>query len=250
MTPKVKIDFVPFLILMLAASGSASAERVVESELHEHITEAFVNPAQSSSVPRVLIIGDSISIGYTDVVRNNLKGVADVFRPPVNCQHTGHGLKHIGAWLGTDKWDVIHFNFGIWDTHLLDAQGKLFARMAEDKNSPTGDIRVRHTPEQYRENLTKLTEILQKTGAKLIWASTTPIMYRQGDRFNAIPELNRVAAEIMTVHGVAINDLYEFVLPHVKEWQNTDQAHFNARGNQQLGKKVADCILRALATAK
>ena len=54
----------------------------------------------------------------------------------------------------------------------------------------------------------------------------------------------------MKARGVAVNDLYAFVLPHVGEWQDPDQCHFNAAGNEQLGKKVADCIRRALGGKK
>ncbi len=227
--------------------NDATGGRVVEGDLHEHVINAFINPRQASALPRVLIIGDSISIGYTDPARNNLKGIADVFRPPVNCQHTGYGLAQIKQWLGTSKWDVIHFNFGIWDTHLLDAQGRLLSgNPAVDQNQPGANIRIRHTPEQYQANLTKLVEILKGSGAKLIWASTTPIMYRTGERFEAIPKLNRVAADLMQSQGIAIDDLYAFVLPQVKAWQAADQCHFNALGNEQLGRQVAACIRRAI----
>ena len=244
------MDYAPLLIMMLAATDATAGKPVVEAELHEHVTNAFVNPSKANSLPRVLIIGDSISIGYTDPVRGNLAGSANVFRPAVNCQHTGYGLAQIKTWLGTGKWDVIHFNFGIWDTHLLDKNGQLFANRAMDQNLPADGIHIRHTPEQYKENLGKLVEILKGTGAKLIWASSTPIMYRTGERFEAIPTLNLVAAKIMTAHGIAIDDLYAFVLPHVKEWQNPDQVHFNAMGNKQLGQQVAVCIQHAISAEK
>jgi len=240
----ISIKFRSLLVLLLSLSGAMAGERVVEAELHENVTNAFINPNKASSLPRVLIIGDSISIGYTDPTRNNLKGIADVFRPPVNCAHTGYGLALIETWLGTNKWDVIHFNFGIWDTHMLDVRGNLV--LVEDKNSSPGAIRIRYTPEQYRENLTQLVKILKGTGAKLIWASTTPIMSRTGSRFEAIPILNQVAAELMKSQGIAIDDLYAFVLPQVKEWQTPDQCHFNARGNAQLGKQVTKSIHRAI----
>lgn len=247
MKTNIGIDFPPFLIQMMASKGVVAGERVVESALHEHITKAFINPNDTSKLPRVLIIGDSISIGYTDPVRRNLMGIADVFRPPVNCQHTGYGLAKINAWLGTDEWDVIHFNFGIWDTHLLDSKGNLLSGSIDgDKDSPTGDIQIRHTPEQYKDNLTQLVEVLKGTSAKLIWASSTPIMYRTGARFETIPTLNRIAADIMHTYGVAINDLYAFVLPQIKRWQDPDQCHFNAQGNTQLGKQVAECIQLAI----
>jgi acyl-CoA thioesterase-1 len=71
-------------------------------------------------------------------------------------------------------------------------------------------------------------------------------MRRTGERFEAIPTLNRVAAEVMEANGVVINDLYAYVLPHAKEWQEADQVHFNATGNAALGKQVARTIEDAL----
>jgi hypothetical protein len=194
----------------------------------------------AKKLPRVLIIGDSISLGYTEPVRKHLKGKAEVFRPNENCQHTAHGLARIKAWLGDGQWDVIHFNWGIWDTHMLDAQNRLV------RDETKGELHIRHTPEQYRANLTKLVEIMEKTGAKLIWASTTPIMSRKGPRFEDIKKLNAVAAEVMKERKIAVNDLYEHVLPHVKEWQSGDRVHFNAQGSDQLGKRVSERILEVL----
>lgn len=200
-----------------------------------------IAPAQDKTpLPRVLILGDSISIGYTEPVRKYLKGKAEVVRPNENCQHTAHGLVRIKTWLGNGKWDVIHFNWGIWDTHMLDAQNRLVGDNAK------GELHVRHTPKQYRENLTKLVDTMEKSGAKLIWASTTPIMSRTGARFDDIKNLNTIAAGIMKERKIAVDDLYEYVLPHVKEWQSGDKVHFNAKGNDELGKRVGERILEVL----
>ena len=59
-------------------------------------------------LPRVLLIGDSISMGYTLPVRALLKDKANVHRPPTNCSSTTSALKNLDAWLGHGKWDVIH----------------------------------------------------------------------------------------------------------------------------------------------
>ena len=237
----------PMATLLVKSPSGAAGERVVEAELRETVSGAFANPDKVSNLPRVLILGDSISIGYTDPVRTGLKGRADVYRPPVNCQDSGVGVAQIKNWLGTNKWDVIHFNFGIWDTHLLDSAGNLLSSAKDgDTRALEGGVRIRHTPEQYKENLAKLVAILKGTGAKLIWASSTPIMYRTGSRFEDLPALNRVAADLMKSEGVVIDDLYAFVLPHVSAWQSSDQCHFNELGNEQLGKQVAACIQRAI----
>jgi len=205
------------------------------------LTTGRVGLAQEKDkLPRVLILGDSISLGYTESVRKHLKGKAEVLRPAENCQHTGHGLVRIKTWLGDSKWDVIHFNWGIWDTHMLDAQNRLV------RDETKGTLHIRHTPKQYRDNLTRLVETMEKTGARLIWASTTPIMSRTGERFDDIKKLNAVAEEIMKERKIAINDLYTHTLPNVKAWQSGDKVHFNAQGNDQLGKRVSEEILKAL----
>lgn len=191
----------------------------------------------------MLLIGDSISIGYTMEVRRCLDGKALVFRPPVNCQHTGYGLANVENWLGKGKWDVIHFNWGIWDTHLLDEKGGLVATANESR--ATG-ARVRFTREQYRENLEKLVAMLERGGARLIWASTTPVLSRVGDRLQEVPDRNKIAAEVMKKHGIAIDDLHTFVLPHAAEWQTADRVHFNAVGNAALGGQVAAAIEKSL----
>src|SRR5262249_38839904 len=141
---------------------------------------------EQKQIPRVLILGDSISMGYTEPVRKLLQGTATVVRPKENCQHTAYGLTRIKSWLGDEKWDVIHFNWGIWDTHMLSEKGVLISNEAKFD----GFMRIRHTPEKYRENLVRLVDAMEKTGAKLIWASTTPIMSRTGNRFDDIKTLN------------------------------------------------------------
>lgn len=192
--------------------------------------------------PRVLIIGDSISLGYTPLVREKLKNTADVFRPNENCQHTAHGLKQIDKWLGDGKWDVIHFNFGIWDTHLLDAKGNLVFPEPAEK----GLLKQRHSTDEYRRNLTQLVERMQATGATLIWASTTPITNRKGERFEAIKQLNVAAAEVARAHRIEANDLYEFVLPNAEKWLAGDHVHFYGDANKQLADRVGESILMAL----
>ncbi|KRP37015.1 MAG: hypothetical protein ABS34_04775 [Opitutaceae bacterium BACL24 MAG-120322-bin51] len=67
------------------------------------------------SLPNVLIIGDSISIAYTQPVVEQLKGVANVQRVKANCGDTQRGLQSLHVWLGRTHWDVIHFNWGLHD---------------------------------------------------------------------------------------------------------------------------------------
>ena len=72
-----------------------------------------------AGLPRVLLIGDSISIGYTLPTRELLKGKANVHRIPTNGGPTIRGLVQIDSWLGDGKWDVIHFNWGLHDLKFM-----------------------------------------------------------------------------------------------------------------------------------
>jgi hypothetical protein len=201
-------------------------------------------PVAGKALPKVLILGDSISLGYTPIVKEMLAGQAEVLRPATNCQHSGFGAANVQKWVGTTKWDVIHFNFGIWDTHMLDEKNAL----VRDEAAAKGPLHIRHTPEQYRKNLEAIIAVLEATGAKLIFANTTPIMRYKGDRAAAIPTLNATAGALMAEKQIPVNNLHDFVLPNVKTWQTGDKVHFTADGSKQLGRKVSDEILKALAS--
>lgn len=170
-------------------------------------------------LPRVLLIGDSVSRGYTLPARKALAGKANVHRAPENCGSTANGLKKMEAWLGTGTWDVIHFNFGL-----------------HDSSTPVAD---------YEKRLRLLVERLKKTGAKLVWASTTPRPPdgKEGPAFvAAVVERNEVAARVMKENNIAMDDLFTFITPHLAKVQNPKDVHFNAEGYEMLGKQVAETL--------
>src|SRR5262245_37152009 len=68
---------------------------------------SLVDVADDPTLPRILLIGDSISMGYTIPVRNLLKGKANVHRIPENGGPTTNGLGKLQSWLGNNHWDVI-----------------------------------------------------------------------------------------------------------------------------------------------
>jgi len=190
---------------------------------------AFAPVKDDPALPRVLLIGDSISIGYTLPVREALAGKANVHRIPTNGGPTLRGLESLDRWLGDTKWDVIHFNWGLHD--LVDFNGK--------QQVPI---------EQYEKNLAELVRRLKKTGAKLIWCSTTPVPEGcSPPRENKdVLAYNAVAAEMMHSEGIAIDDLYGFALPRLKEIQRPRNVHFTPRGSKVLAGQVAASILKEL----
>lgn len=138
-----------------------------------------------------MIIGDSISSGYTPYVKELLKGEATVERPMGNAQHTRTGLKHLDKWLGKTKWDVIHFNWGLWDLCYRHPDSKVQGN--RDKVNGT----ITTTLEQYEKNLDQLVTRLEKTNATLIWAHTTVVPEKEAGRFvGDDKKYNEVAAKI------------------------------------------------------
>ncbi len=239
------------LVLALAAAIASPASRAddtspatTKAKIPDHLKKALANPQEDPSLPNVMLIGDSISIGYTIPVRKLLEGKANVFRPPTNCAYSSRGVANVKSWLGTRRWDVIHFNWRIWDTHYL-RDGKLVRATSEGNYAPS-ELKIRATEAQYVDNLKQILAILEGTGAKLIWASTTPVMNRQGERFEHIAKYNRATAMLMNERGIEIDDLYGLVLPHAANWQTKDRGHYNELGNSKLGEQVARCIEEAL----
>jgi acyl-CoA thioesterase-1 len=120
---------------------------------------------------------------------------------------------------------VIHFNFGI-----------------HDRATPVAD---------YTGRLEKIVERLTKTGAKLVWATTTPIpdVPAQTQTAASIVERNAAAAAFMEKHGVAIDDLFTFITPRLAEAQLPNDVHFKPEGYDLLGGQVAESIRAALASS-
>jgi hypothetical protein len=176
-------------------------------------------------LPRVLLIGDSVSRGYTLPARVALERKANVHRAPENCGPTSNGIKKMEVWLGEGKWDVIHFNFGIHDRKT--------------------------SAKDYEDRLELIVKQLKATGAKLIWASTTPIPPDTKDGPEAttsIIEKNRIAADIMKKNMVHVNDLFDFITPQLSKVQNPMDVHFKGEGYDMLGRQVALEIEQVLKT--
>jgi len=209
------------------AAVTFAALAVVEAK------DARLAPVEDDpALPRVLLIGDSISMGYTLPTRALLAGKANVHRPPVNCGNTTTCLRSIETWLGNGTWDVIHFNFGIHDIKCPKRDGANQTKL-----------------DRYEANLRKIVARLRKTGATLIWCSTTQSPEAVcGAPARDFVTYNAVARKVMEEHAVQINDLYAFSLPRLKDIQIPVNSHFHAEGSKVLAGQVAEVIRSALDT--
>ena len=228
-----------FLVLLAGLLVTATAAELTPRERAKARRDAMMAPVRDvPGLPRVLLLGDSISMGYTLKVRELLAGKANVHRPPENCFDSANGVQKLDTWLGGEKWDVIHFNFGLHDNKYVDAKGALTTVEAG---------RVLATPEQYEANLRKFVARAKRTGAALIFATTTPVPAGSRGRVEGSEvAYNRAAAEVMREAGVTVNDLHAFVRKHSDAQQLPNNVHFTERGYDQLGGEVAAKISAAL----
>ena len=196
---------------------------------------AAAKPACADDVQptkRVLLIGDSISIGYIESVRELLKDKAEVHGLPIAAKSSTHGLAEIDAHLAKMRWDVIHFNWGLNDLEHF------------------GSGKHRIPLELYEKNLTKLVDKLEKTGAVLVWATTTPIPKGTGTRTHGdAVKYNAVAAKVLKGRSIRVNDLYAFVLPRLPRIQMEKDVHYTEVGYAVLGGEVASQVKLALSSA-
>lgn len=172
--------------------------------------------ADDPALPRILIIGDSISRGYTLPVQDALKGKANVHRAPANCGPALRALPKLPVWLGDGKWDIILFNFGI-----------------HDRANP---------PAAYAASLEAIIAQLQKTGAKLVWATSTPPADNNNQEKYSPQQcerVNQIAAEIMRKNHIPAIDLHATVVNRLAELQRPNNVHFFDPGYEVLGQAVA-----------
>lgn len=215
------------------------------------VDPAFATITDDPKLPRVLIIGDSVSVAYTLDVRRELGGVANVHRVPANCGSTKTALGSFGMerWLAGQnaKWDVIHFNHGLHDLSYRFADGS-------DKDakgnyaSPHNGAKPNVSLEEYEKNLRAVVARLKKTGAKLIFATTTPVPDSDAAKYVKDSEqpYNEVACGVMREEGVIVDDLWALAKPQVEKLQIPRNVHFHAAGSAVLAKQVAQSIQKAL----
>jgi acyl-CoA thioesterase-1 len=217
-----------FYLLLFAATGVLHATP-------DPFSKPFDNPVDKPELPRVLILGDSISIGYTPRLRKSLEGKANVHRPTTNCRWSAFGDEKIHEWLGNKKWDLIHFNFGLWDWYGWSQDTKA-------------------TPESYSKSLNNIVQKLKKSEATLVFAMTTPPCVGPEKKARITvskaraQEFNQAALRVMKKHGVVVNDLYVLIENEREKYQlGKNNVHYNEAGRDLLATQVAKVIKEQLS---
>ena len=222
----------------------------VSSLLFLACAAALTFAADAPAKKRLLILGDSISIGYTPYVQKMLPEMT-VVRPmkgdkPENCSGTTAGIANIDRWLQLEggKWDVIHFNWGLHDLKHVKPGDPKGAASDSPSDPPQATVEV------YEKQLREIVAKLKATSAKLIFATTTPVpegkmaVYRTNA--DAI-KYNEAALRIMKENNIAVDDLYTFMKPKTAELQiQPANVHFTPAGSEALAKEVVKSVRAAL----
>lgn len=224
----------------VSADQAKTAAKKPVAKKKQKVRPEFAPPEVNPALPNVLLIGDSISMGYMLAARETLSGEANVYRPATNCGPTSRGLEQLESWLGDTKWDVIHFNFGLHDLKYMGASGNLTDPKAEASHQQI-------PPDQYEANLTKIAQRLKKTGAKLIWRETTPVPEGSAGRIAGDSvRYNTIAAKVMnSVGGIQTDPMFGFATENAS-MQLPANVHYTKPGSQKLGQHVAQVIRETL----
>jgi hypothetical protein len=210
------------IILLATLSTIRATEPKVVRENIEWL-DVWVPNSNARDLPRVLLIGDSITRGYYREVEDKLKGKAYVARLATSKSVGDPGLlAEISMVLGQAHFDVIHFNNGL--------HGWGYSEEDYDTHFPQLLVALRNGAK----------------GAKLIWGSTTPMresakLEQLSPKTERIKARNKLAADLITRENIPINDLFSLVANH-PEYQAKDGVHFNAQGTSALAEQVAQRI--------
>ncbi len=193
---------------------------------HENVewstSYAFGLADATRSLPRVLLIGDSITGGYKDGVRDELRGKMNVtYWISSYCVTSPGYLRLLSFYLDEAEYAVIHFNNGL---HSL--------------STPPIDWE-----RGFRAAL-KLIRAKQPK-AKLVWASSTPL--KDEAKTEKAKTLNAIASKVIAeMGGIATDDLFALMCPLDRELNWRDTYHFKPGAITQQVKQVAVSCLSAL----
>lgn len=187
---------------------------------------------------RVVLIGDSICIGYGRYVKGRLRNRAEVLVPEETSGNSRNILANLDHWAIDVYPQVVHLNCGLHD-------------IRRETGSDTTAISL----EEYKHNVRRIFERLKReTKAKVIWATTTPVLerwHRENNKFDRLEkdliDFNIAAANIAEEMHVPIDNLYGMLVEaNLGELLLFDGWHYKEEGYSLMGRTVADFIKQHL----
>lgn len=186
------------------------------------------NRAKKAEGKQVMLLGDSLRMGYQPVVSELLSGKATVSGPSENGRWAGYTLNSLRFWInGMPTPDVIHWNCGLWDLGDDYGLGRPFS-----------------LPEEFESALERTITVVEKLfpKAKLIMAT---IMPTDNPDSSDIEGYNEIIKKVASRRNIQVNDLFPLVKENISII-GPDHIHFTKEGFELVGKRVADVIEKAL----
>jgi acyl-CoA thioesterase-1 len=200
------------------------------------ILEAL-NAAEPAKPVQILVVGDSIVSGYYSALCGFFDGQASVSKGGTTYNDPNpRWAALVDSYIatgGSNGWDVIQFNWGLHAVKYVDEN---------NVNCLPGDpgAHIQFTVEEYARQMELWVKELKRTGAKLVFATTTPVPEGAGGSipYIDVTPYNDAAKAIMATNGIAVNDLYAFAFPRLTELQIANNVHFTAYGSSELARKT------------
>ncbi len=187
----------------------------------------------------ILLIGDSIRMGYDKAVRKSLAGIANVYFPEENCRFAAYVLRYIheyGNLIPDAQVDVIHWNAGLWDC--------LWFFGEEEPHTPI-DIYA-----YYIDRICQRIRVLFP-GAKVIFATSTKVQpektlknYRRSNE--EIEAYNQAAVSIVRKYGFEVNDMYAVSAALPEEAHSDDVHYYTPVATEAFTNQVLAVLSRAI----
>ncbi len=192
---------------------------------------------------KVILLGDSIKAWYSKRVRELLEDKCEViYAEGDNGRFTYYSLMQLSLLLKQHgKVDLVHFNNGYWDMDVMPFLN-----------------RTLFSTEEYKHGLKRIIELSRAAGAKLIFATTTPLPADNNAEDNTgtgasfvleqerVKVFNDAALELMKEENIPVNDLYAVCKQDKNYYKCEDNLHHTPEGNEILAQHVAAAILKEL----
>lgn len=192
---------------------------------------------------KVLLLGDSIRMGYDDYVKERLQGEFEVYyEPDDNGRFAAYTLWQFNQLVCKyGKFDLVHWNNGYWDMNIEPPMTEAI-----------------HPIDEYLHFLKRIIKEIRKNGAKIIFATTTPILTAgaakdiTGTGANLryhndwVIQYNNAAKKLMQSENIPINDLYTLTLKDPNYYKSEDRLHLTEEGYQVCADAVANSIRQNL----
>ena len=203
----------------------------------------------------LLLLGDSIRVGYCNMVKEMLDGKANVFFPEENCRFAQYTLRDLQRWIvNFPEIDVVHWNNGLWDSAHLSVAGGDDGEAAGVTMKPANvidnyryDEEALTPPDIYEYMLNRVVIRIKQLcpKAEIVFATSTPVVEEEATtiyRSNAEVDLyNEIARKVMKKHNIRVNELGEFAKKLPAE-DRRDWVHYNDEGNQKLAGEIVEYL--------